>query len=309
MLILKISTFLVGWIAPDPHDEKKAFCKACHCSLIAHKKDVLVHSKSKKHIQSEKNCRAGPSKKITQFIAINIPKKRKIAELKIAAFLAKHCSTRTADHLSDLINTLDDNSELLKGVKIHRSKCIALIVNVIAPCLLEELISDVGNGKYSLIIDESTAIDCTKMMCVIIKYVSRSKKKIITTFYRLLETDALDALTLTEKLRHQLIKDNLQIENLIGVGVDGANVMVGKHNSFSTQLKALTSQDLVVVKCICHSLHLAAEHSFKVLPKHLDFLIKESHNWFSCSSKRQIEYKKLYEVMNEAAPKKIDKLS
>lgn len=174
--------------------------------------------------------------------------------------------------------------------------------------LLEDLISDVGNGKYSLIIDENTAIDCTKMMCVIIKYVSRSKKKIITTFYRLLETDAGDALTLTETW-HQLIKDNLQIENLIGVGVDGANVMLGKHNSFSTQLKALTSQDLVVVKCICHSLHLAAEHSFKVLPKHLDFLIKESHNWFSCSSKRQIEYKKLYEVMNEAAPKKIDKLS
>lgn len=300
---------MIGWILPDPQDEKRAFCKVCKCSLIAHKKDLLLHSKSNKHIQAVKNSTAGPSKKITEFMQVNISKQRKIAELKIAAFIAEHCSTRTADHLTDLVNKLDNNSELLKGVKIHRSKCTALILNVIAPCLLEELISDIGNEKYSLIIDESTAIDCTKMMCVMIKYVSKSKKKVITTFYKLLETDAGDALTLTGTLTRQLKKDNLPLENVIGVGVDGANVMVGKHNSFSTQLKALTNQDLVVVKCVCHSLHLAAEHSFKTLPKHLDFLIKETHNWFSCSSKRQIEYKKLYEVMNESAPKKIDKLS
>ena len=67
--------------------------------------------------------------------------------------------------------------------------------------------------------------------------------------------------------------------------------------------------DLVVVKCICHSLHLAAKHSFTLLPKDLDFLIKETHNWFSCSSKRQIQYKKVYEAINETAPKEIYKLS
>lgn len=254
-------------------------------------------------------CNAGASKKITDFVKKTISTKRKIAELKIAAFIAEHCATRTADHLSSLINSLDETSELLSGVKIHRTKCTALILNVIAPCLLEDLISDIGAEKYSLIIDESTAIDCAKMMCIMIKYFSISRQKIVTTFYRLIEIDAGDALTLTETIRNQLINDNLPIENLIGIGVDGANVMVGQNNSVSTILKAMTTQDLIIIKCVCHSLHLAVEHSFKLLPKHLDFLIKESHNWFSCSSKRQIAYKELYKTMNEKNPTKIDKLS
>lgn len=123
-----------------------------------------------------------------------------------------------------MLSSLDDNWELLKGVKLHRTKCIALILNVIAPCLLE-LILDVGNEKYSLIIDESTAIDCTRMMCIMIKYFSKLKKKIIATFYKLIEIDAGDALTLAETLRSHLIKDNLPMQNLIRIGVDGANVV------------------------------------------------------------------------------------
>ncbi|CAH1101932.1 unnamed protein product [Psylliodes chrysocephalus] len=178
---------LRGWLMPDPEDDKRGFCKVCKCSLIAHKKDLLLHRKSRKHIESEKKYYAGPSKKITEFLTTNISKKRKVAELKIAAFIAEHCSTRTADHLSELLNSLDDNSELLKGVKLHRTKCAALILNVISPCLLEDQILDVGNEKYFLIIDESTAIDCTKIMCLITKYYSKLKRKIITTFYRLME--------------------------------------------------------------------------------------------------------------------------
>ncbi|CAH1101933.1 unnamed protein product [Psylliodes chrysocephalus] len=88
------------------------------------------------------------------------------------------------------------------------------------------------------------------------------------------------------------------MENLIEIGVDGANVMVGKYNSFSTHVKAMTNRDLVVIKCVCHSLHLAAEHSFKSLPKHLDFLIKESHNWFSCSSKLGLNVDTMTERVN-----------
>lgn len=95
---------------------------------------------------------------------------------------------------------------------------------------------------------------------------------------------------------------------MIGIGVDGANVMIGIHNSFSFILKE-TINELIVVKCVCHSLHLAAEYSCKCLPRNLDFIIKECHNWFSYNSKRQIKYKKLYEILADKKPLKIDKLS
>lgn len=65
----------------------------------------------------------------------------------------------------------------------------------------------------------------------------------------------------------------------------------------------------MVIKCTCHSLHLAAEKSCDCLPRNLDYLVKKSHTWFSHSTKRNIEYKKIYEAINQSTPKKIAKLS
>lgn len=134
---------------------------------------------------------------------------------------------------------------------------------MITPSLLEDLIADIGNEKYSSIIDESTLIDCRKMMCLMIKYFSKSSQKIKLTFYRLLEIDAGHAATIAGIFKTQLMKDILPLENLIGIGVDGANVMVGQNNSVSTISKNTTDPELVTIKCVCHSLHLAAEHAFK----------------------------------------------
>lgn len=233
---------------------------------------------------------------------------RKIAELKIAAFITEHCSVNTADHLGLLLRNLDENSPVLSSIKLHRTKCAGLIRNVLSPCFLKDLITDVGSSHFSLIVDESTAIDASKMLCIMIRYFSGQDKKIKTTFYRLIQIEAGDANTISDSFKSQLLKDGLKLEKLIGIGVDGANVMVGPHHSLATILKTSVN-DLVVVKCVCHSLHLAAEYACKTLPKSLDFLVKECHNWFSCSSKRLIEYRKLYETLTNECPLKLNKLS
>jgi hypothetical protein len=43
----------------------------------------------------------------------------------------------------------------------------------------------------------------------------------------------------------------------------GANVMIGVNHSFSSLLR-IEVPDLIVVKCVCHSLHLTAEHLCKI---------------------------------------------
>ncbi|CAH1972573.1 unnamed protein product [Acanthoscelides obtectus] len=225
---------LKGWIGPVLADETKSLCKICKCTLAAHKKDLLLHGKSKKHQEAEKRSLAGPSKKITEFMK--------------------------------------------------------------------------KDSKYSLIIDESTAVDSTKMLCVMIKYFSKKQTKIVTTFYKLIEIEKGDAITISAAVTKQLELDGLKLGNLIGIGVDGANVMVGAHNSVASFLKA-KNNELVIIKCVCHSLHLAAEYAFKLLPRHLDFIIKECHNWFSCSTKRQIAYKQIFETLTDQKPLKIDQLS
>lgn len=60
--------------------------------------------------------------------------------------------------------------------------------------------------------------------------------------------------------------------------------------------------ELIVIKCICHSLHLAAEEACKVLPRHLDFMVREAHTWFSVSTKRQIKYAKVYRTLEDKIP-------
>lgn len=310
MLPFYIFTPFSGWLTVCIGDDTKAWCKACHCTLTTHKKDLIEHSKTKKHDQSIKRSNiVGQSSKMPDFFQKPLKEPRKIAELKIAAYVAEHSSIKAVDHLGVLIKNLDPASPVLKDLKLHRSKCSALIRNVISPCFLEELLEEVGDSHYSVIIDETTTIDTKKVMCMIIRFFSEKQNKIITQFYRLIEIESADATSLADVFKAQLTADGLDIYKLLGIGVDGANVMVGEHHSFSSILKE-GNPDLVTIKCVCHSLHLAAEYAFKTLPRFLDFLIKECHNWFSNSTKRQIDYKQIYMLLYEGkTPVKINKLA
>lgn len=231
----------------------------------------------------------------------------KNAELKIAVYVAQHSSIKTVDHLGELLPKLDSTTSF-QNLKVHRTKCTMLIKNVIGSSLHEDLILEIGNSSYSLIIDESTDLTTTKQLCIMIRYFSISKNDCVTTFYCLLELTSSDAQTIYDTIKNKLKTDGLKLEHLIGIGVDGASVMVGVHNSLSVLLKR-DVPDIIVVKCVCHSLHLCAEKSSEVLPRQLEFLIREVHNWFSYSPKRLAQYRELYRTINEnCTPKKIQGL-
>lgn len=183
-----------GWLSSLVGDDTKAFCKLCRCSLQAHKKDILKHSLCKKHLEALKHKKENESsKKMTDFISDVISDKRKVAELKLAAFISEHCSILAANHLAHLIKNLDESSQVLQDVKLQRSKCTALIKNVISPCIFKDLIDDIGESNYSLIIDESTSVDNSKMLCIVVRYFSQAKQSIETSFLKLLEVEAGDA--------------------------------------------------------------------------------------------------------------------
>ncbi|XP_037945175.1 uncharacterized protein LOC119677758 [Teleopsis dalmanni] len=184
-----------------------------------------------------------------------------------------------------------------------------IIKNVLSPCMLQDLVQEIGDSAYSIIIDESTDISTLKILCTMIRFFSMPKKKIVTTFYRIIKLTEFDAQSICDAIKAQLQSDNLNFQNLIGIGVDSANVMIGKNKSVATILKK-DLPDLIVVKCISHSLHLCAEKATETLPRQLEFLVREVHNWFSHSSKRVEEYKKLYEIINNNSnPKKVGPLS
>ena len=57
-------------------------------------------------------------------------------------------------------------------------------------------------------------------------------------------------------------------------------------------------------------MHLAAEKACEVLPRNLDYMARETHNWFAWSTKRLIQYATLYNLLTgRTHPLKIPSLS
>lgn len=298
---------MLDWLAPCLADDQHAFCKYCKCILKTHRKDLASHAKTKKHklfVSSKKDIVP-----VSTYFSPAEANDRKIAELKLAAFVAEHCSVRSIDHLGELIKQIGKDSKTLVSIQLHRTKCTALIKYVLAPAFMKELLAKLDNTYYSLIIDESTSIDTTKVLCLIVKYFDKNIGRVESNFYRLISIESGSAEAITGIITATLKSDGLNINNLLGIGVDGANSMVGKRNSLSTRLKDIVPH-MITVKCICHSLHLAAEKAIeKSLPPEIDFIIRETNAWFCHSSKRQMEYSSIYRLIAEKSPAKINKLS
>lgn len=62
--------------------------------------------------------------------------------------------------------------------------------------------------------------------------------------------------------------------------------------------KKLDLKNLILVKCICHSLHLCASKASEVFSDEVDFLLRETYNWFKYSSLRLSKYKEIYNLIN-----------
>ena len=297
------------WISPVPSNQFKAFCRICQSELKAHKAVLRKHQQSPEH--QEKSKAEGIVTELPKFIKQASSEEQKKADIRLAVYVAEHSAIRSVDHLGELLSKNHSESQTLANLKLHRTKCTYLLTNVIAPSLHEELVKDVeeSNNRFSLILDESTDVACDKSLGVVIRYYSELLKTVVTTLYCLLHIQTGDAQSQVDAICKQLSTDSLPIDHLIGIGVDGANVNTGSHHSVSTLLKSKVPH-LITFKCICHSLHLAASKAMDSLPRHLDFMIRETCSWFSMSTKRQSDYRALYETLCDGqSPLKLGKHS
>lgn len=214
-------------------------------------------------------------------------------ELLVAVHVAMHSSIRNVDHLGALINKMTKENT----VRIHRTKCCALIKHVIAPCLLDALLRDIGNEPYSLIIDESTDVGDTKYLCICVRYYSKAKGTITVDFLGLLEVEKATAVILYEALKLYLQKLSLDVKNVVGMGTDGGSNLCGVRNSVFALFKK-DNDKIQLIRCICHSIHNAASQASEVLPANLDFMCREIYNWFHSSPLRKTEYQRLFKILN-----------
>lgn len=136
------------------------------------------------------------------------------------------------------------------------------------------------------------------MLCLLVRY-PKPNGKIVTTLLELIHVDALDgcAQKLYDEFKSTMQKRNLSLDNLLGLACDGANVMVGKHNSFFTLLNKDVPH-LLLLKCVCHSAALVASKACSVLPPELEEMIRGIFTYISGSSKRCAQLAEMQSYFN-----------
>lgn len=222
------------------------------------------------------------------------------AESMLAMAIAEHCSILAIDHIRQVVKKAFADSKAASDFKLHRTKCTEVIKQVLGPHFLEVLVRDLGDSKYSLLLDESTDISVSKYLGVVIRYFSDREGKVISTFLGLVYLDKADATTIAKAVSDLLKSCEIKMSNLVGIGTDNASVMTGVNNGLHQILKAeYDLPQLVLVRCVCHSLQLAVSHaSQQSLPRNIEFLVRETYNWFSISPNRRQAYRQIYEVIN-----------
>ncbi|KAH6938666.1 hypothetical protein HPB50_011680 [Hyalomma asiaticum] len=233
--------------------------------------DIKKHATTTKHQNSSEPHCSSRQKKLQYSAAAESSCGK--TEASLCLFICEHTAFLTADHLTELCKKQFMDSKSAAGMRMHRNKCTEIIVNLLA---------DIGDSKYSLIIDEATDVSTTKLLGVVVRYFSAAQKSIATTFLALIELDDSTAVAIVRALKNFLTRMGLDTKRLLGIAVDNASVNTGVNNGvFETMKREWQLPNLIM----------------GTLPRNVDFLVRETHMWFSHSSKCKVAYSQLYKSL------------
>lgn len=79
------------------------------------------------------------------------------------------------------------------------------------------------------------------------------------------------------------------MDYMVGIATDGAKVTLGKHSVY-TLLKQ-QQPSLQLIHCACHFLDIVAHKAMQHHPSNLDYMIRETYNWFAHSLSTKVTTK------------------
>ncbi len=284
---------LKGWLEQRG---EKGHCKYCNVDLRPHLSDLKKHATSQKHLkitQSRKGTSKTVFNSIQELKELTEEMKTKKFELQIALYIATKSSFLAVDDLCEILQ----NKFGKNAISMHRTKCTALVKKVLAPHFKNELCEEIKDTPFSIMVDESTDISCTKLVALSIRYYSERMKTIINTYLGSSEIVKADAVGLEGAVRLMLDEWKLEGKNMIGLGTDGAAAMVGEHNSLQALLRR-TWPHITHIRCVCHALDLAARDAVrKAMPSNIEYMVRVTFNWFAHSFQRIRAYQEIAQLI------------
>ncbi|XP_050715070.1 uncharacterized protein LOC126997893 [Eriocheir sinensis] len=178
---------------------------------------------------------------------------------------------------------------------MNRTKCTEM-VQKFGNHIKDDLVQQLRDNPFSLIIDESTDISTTKCLTVLVKYFDPNEGKIKTRLLDLLNVYEGQSAnvgssgeSLFNMIMHTLNSQQIPINNFVGLEADGASNIMGEFNSLTSRLRQHIPS-IRIFKCICHSIHLCASEAARMLPRQCKDLIRNIFTNFSHSAKRKYEF-------------------
>ena len=155
------------------------------------------------------------------------------------------------------------DSTIAKSFRCGRKKA-TVIVEVVAQEVKQGVLSRLKESKFfSIQIDEITDVAVNQQCGVTLRFFDHIQGKVRCPFYKL-ESATADGIF--QCLDKQFCDDGpLTYANLVGLGSDGASVMLGSRNSVLTRLQ-IKQPAIISFHCNCHIAALIANHaSYRII--------------------------------------------
>lgn len=292
------------WISSSKRGATYFFCKSCNTHLLGGIAAVKKHDNTSKHINNSKAIQLQRPITEMSFTSSSEIQKTKELEVRVASFIVEHnIAINAADHLEGLLKECANFPEATKNIKMKRTKCAAVIKNVIGEFSFSNLIKKLQKCKFSMMIDESTDNSCVKNLAIIARF-TECNLEVHDNFLALIPVADATASNIYQIIVNFFQTNQVDYKSqLIGFSADGANTMTGSNHSVQTLLKN-DIPHLAVLKCICHSLALCASNACLRLPRVCEDLLRDIHTYFQYSFKRKKEYEEFQHFV-EVRPHKM----
>lgn len=272
------------------------FCKTCGIDFsISHggRDDCRRHATTKKHTIFEKL----KLQTLDKHFGIPINDEVTRAELLFATFLVEHnLPIATADHSKQLFRAMFPDSAIAKKFSCARTKATLLIQNL-AVSTTNSIVSTLQKNVFSLATDGSSDTKENKLYPIVVTYFDELKGRNSTVLLSLAASSDNTGRGIFNALNDEFEKKGIPWSNCLSFACDNAYTMIGSVKGVAAFIKNV-HPSVIVARCSCHLLHLAAKRATSKLPFDFEQLIVKIFFYLDKSSKRKKAFCQSQELCN-----------
>lgn len=284
----------------------KMFCDICRKANVSNgfvrgcttmqKSALNDHKRSHSHIEASRvvNQSAAMVKHVEQSqVACNEALK---TQLKVVLHMA---NTNTPSHLyPNLIHLLQSAGcpNLNSAHTYTHHDTVSQMEEAIAMTIKSDIDDRIASSRYvGLVVDETTNITVEKMLIIYLTLQRKGEPETVFIGNHVINSGTAECII--EKIKDVLSGRGVVMARVVGLGSDGANVMVGRKAGVAQQLRQNDCPYLVNIHCGAHRTALAARDASKAV-REISAYVTTINNIYTYYKKSPIRTHRLNELQS-----------